>query len=106
MKTEIALLRNIGAERPYGATKPLEIVEAELSEPESGEMLVKIAAAGLCHSDLSVINGDRPRDMPLALGHEASAVVEAVGPNVTRFATGDHIVLIFAPSCGHCLPCD
>ncbi len=105
MRTKIALLRKIGAERPYGITKPLEVVDAELSEPESGEMLVKIAAAGLCHSDLSVINGDRPRDMPLALGHEASAVVQVVGPNVTRFATGDHIVLVFAPSCGHCLPC-
>ncbi|WP_163141894.1 alcohol dehydrogenase catalytic domain-containing protein, partial [Arhodomonas sp. KWT] len=105
MKTEIALLREMGARRPYTDSRPLEIVEAELDEPGSGEMVVRMAAAGLCHSDLSVINGDRPRDMPVALGHEASAVVESVGPNVTRFQPGDHVVLIFAPSCGHCVPC-
>lgn len=105
MKTKIALLSQMSAERPYGKSKPINIVDAELSPPESGEMLIKIAAAGLCHSDLSVINGDRPRDMPVALGHEASAIVQKVGPNVTRFQPGDHVVLIFAPSCGHCLPC-
>ncbi|MEP2681249.1 MAG: zinc-dependent alcohol dehydrogenase family protein [Sulfitobacter sp.] len=105
MKTKIALLRHMHAERPYGTSKPIEIAEAELSPPQSGEMLIKMAAAGLCHSDLSVINGDRPRDMPVALGHEASAIVQEVGPNVTRFQPGDHIVLVFAPSCGHCLPC-
>lgn len=105
MKTAIALLSQMDAERPYGTSKPIKIVEAELSPPESGEMLIKMAAAGLCHSDLSVINGDRPRDMPVALGHEASAIVQEVGANVTRFQPGDHVVLVFAPSCGHCLPC-
>ena len=105
MKTRIALLREMGAPRPYDQSKPLHIVEAELSDPGPGELLVKMAAAGLCHSDLSTINGDRPRDMPVALGHEASAVVQAVGPHVTRFQPGDHIVLVFAPSCGHCVPC-
>ncbi|MGA0565222.1 zinc-dependent alcohol dehydrogenase family protein [Ancylobacter sp. VNQ12] len=105
MKTKIALLRKMGAERPYGTTRPLEIIEAELSQPGFGELVVKMAAAGLCHSDLSVINGDRPRDMPVALGHEASGVVESVGPGVTRFAPGDHVVMVFVPSCGHCVPC-
>jgi alcohol dehydrogenase len=105
MKARIALLRSMGAARPYQDTKPLEIVEADLEEPGSGELRVKLAAAGLCHSDLSVINGDRPRDMPVALGHEASGVVEVVGPGVTRFAPGDHVVLVFVPSCGHCVPC-
>jgi alcohol dehydrogenase len=105
MKTRIALLRAMGAARPYDQSRPLEIVEAELAEPGPGELRVKMAAAGLCHSDLSVINGDRPRDMPVALGHEASGVVDAVGPGVTRFAPGDHIVLVFVPSCGHCVPC-
>lgn len=105
MRARIALLRSMGAARPYQETKPLEIVEADLEDPGFGEVRVKMAAAGLCHSDLSVINGDRPRDMPVALGHEASGVIEAVGPGVTRFSQGDHVVLVFVPSCGHCVPC-
>lgn len=105
MKARIALLRSMGAARPYQDTRPLEIVEVDLDEPGPGELRVKMAAAGLCHSDLSVINGDRPRDMPVALGHEASGVVEAVGPGVNRFSPGDHVVLVFVPSCGHCVPC-
>lgn len=105
MKARIALLRAMGTARPYQETKPLEIVEADLEDPGFGEVRVKMAAAGLCHSDLSVINGDRPRDMPVALGHEASGIIEAVGPGVTRFAAGDHVVLVFVPSCGHCIPC-
>jgi alcohol dehydrogenase len=105
MKARIALLRVMGTGRPYQVTKPLEIVEADLEDPGFGEVRVKMAAAGLCHSDLSVINGDRPRDMPVALGHEASGIIEAVGPGVTRFELGDHVVLVFVPSCGHCVPC-
>jgi alcohol dehydrogenase len=68
-------------------------------------VLVRIAAAGLCHSDLSVINGDRPRPLPMALGHEAAGVVEQVGAGVTDLVQGDHVVMVFVPSCGHCLPC-
>ncbi len=105
MKTRIALVRQAGVPRPYDQTRPIAVVEADLAAPGPGELVVKIAAAGLCHSDLSVINGDRPRGMPVALGHEASGVVQSVGPNVTRFAPGDHVVLVFAASCGHCLPC-
>ncbi|QDC10006.1 zinc-binding dehydrogenase [Oceanicola sp. D3] len=105
MKTRVALLREMGAARPYSQSKPLQIVEAELAPPGPGELLVKMAAAGLCHSDLSTINADRPREMPVALGHEASGVVQQVGPGVTRFAPGDHVVLVFVPTCGQCLPC-
>ena len=68
-------------------------------------MLVRIAAAGLCHSDLSVINGDRPRPTPMALGHEAAGVVEALGAGVNDLEKGDHVVMVFVPSCGTCLPC-
>jgi alcohol dehydrogenase len=66
---------------------------------------VKIQAAGLCHSDLSVINGDRPRPTPMLLGHEASGTVEEIGEGVDDLARGDHVVLVFVPSCGHCASC-
>jgi alcohol dehydrogenase len=81
------------------------IEEIELDPPGTNEVLIRIAAAGLCHSDLSVINGDRPRPMPMALGHEAAGVVIALGPEVDDLAVGDHVVMVFMPSCGHCLPC-
>jgi alcohol dehydrogenase len=105
MKIRAAVLNEMGAKSPYAETKPLSIEEVELAAPGHGEVLVKIAAAGLCHSDLSVINGDRPRPMPMALGHEAAGVVEALGEGVTDLKRGDHVVMVFVPSCGHCLPC-
>ncbi len=105
MKTKAAVLERIGAERPYETTRPLVISELDLEGPGPGEVLVKIAAAGLCHSDLSVIDGNRPRPTPMALGHEASGIVEEVGQGVTMFAPGDHVVMVFVPSCGQCIPC-
>jgi len=105
MKIRAAVLNAIGAKAPFAETKPLSIEEVELAAPGHGEVLVRIAAAGLCHSDLSVINGDRPRPMPMALGHEAAGVVEALGEGVTDLKRGDHVVMVFVPSCGHCLPC-
>jgi alcohol dehydrogenase len=105
MKIRAAVLETMGVPRPYVDSKPLVISELDLEAPGPGELLVKIHAAGLCHSDLSVIDGNRPRPVPIALGHEASGVVEAVGANVTRFSPGDHVVLVFVPSCGQCLPC-
>jgi alcohol dehydrogenase len=68
-------------------------------------MLVRVRAAGLCHSDLSVIDGSRPRVMPMVLGHEAAGEVVELGPGTTGFAPGDHVVLAFVPSCGSCAPC-
>ncbi|MFO1324302.1 MAG: zinc-dependent alcohol dehydrogenase family protein [Burkholderiales bacterium] len=105
MKIRAAILNAIGAKAPFAETKPLVIEEVDLEGPGHGEVLVKIAAAGLCHSDLSVINGDRPRPMPMALGHEAAGVVEALGEGVTDLKRGDHVVMVFVPSCGHCPPC-
>nr|WP_210303590.1 zinc-dependent alcohol dehydrogenase family protein [Rhizobium cellulosilyticum] len=90
---------------PFAISRPLSIEELDLDPPGREEVLVRIGAAGLCHSDLSVINGDRPRPMPMALGHEASGVVEAVGPGVHDLVPGDHVVMSFVPSCGHCLAC-
>ncbi len=105
MKIRAAVLDAMGASHPYAQSRPLQIQEVELAPPGHGEVLIKVAAAGLCHSDLSVINGDRPRPMPMALGHEASGVVEEVGEGVTDLVPGDHVVIVFVPSCGHCDPC-
>jgi len=91
---------------PYARTRPLEVKTLELADPRPGEVLVRIDAAGLCHSDLSVINGDRPRPMPMALGHEAAATVLALGDEGDgSLSVGDRVVLVFLPSCGHCVSC-
>ena len=105
MQTRAAVLRQMGLPAPYAQSRPLAIENVTLSRPGIGEVLVRVVAAGLCHSDLSVINGDRPRPMPMALGHEAAGVVEALGEDVNDLAVGDHVVMVFMPSCGHCLPC-
>ena len=105
MKIRAAVLNRMGAPTPYAASKPLSITEVDLDPPGRGEVLVKIAAAGLCHSDLSVIDGNRPRPLPMVLGHEAAGVVEDLGPGVDDLTVGDHVVMVFVPSCGHCVPC-
>ncbi|WP_420480177.1 zinc-dependent alcohol dehydrogenase family protein [Brevundimonas sp. FT23028] len=105
IQTRAAVLRAMGAARPYADSRPLAIETVALAPPGAGEVLVAVKAAGLCHSDLSVINGDRPRPMPMALGHEAAGIVEAVGPGVDDLGPGDHVVMVFMPSCGHCPPC-
>ena len=105
MKVRAAVLEAMGAAHPYAESRPLKIEELDLDPPGPGEILVRIRAAGLCHSDLSVINGDRPRPMPMALGHEAAGIVEELGSGVTDLKIGDHVVLVFVPSCGHCNPC-
>ncbi|TMV09279.1 zinc-dependent alcohol dehydrogenase family protein [Arenibacterium halophilum] len=100
-----AVLRHSPVARPYAETRPLTIETLTLDAPGRDEVVVKIAAAGLCHSDLSVINGDRPRPTPMALGHEAAGVVVECGPGVTGLEVGDHVIMVFVPSCGHCAPC-
>ncbi len=100
-----AVLRQTGAPRPYATSKPLEIATVELAPPQRDEVMVQIRAAGLCHSDLSVIDGSRPRPLPMVLGHEAAGVVVETGPSVDHLQPGDHVVLVFVPSCGHCIPC-
>jgi alcohol dehydrogenase len=105
MKTRAAVLRELGLPRPYAQSRPLQIVEIDLAPPGPGELLVRVGAAGLCHSDLSVIDGTRPRPMPMVLGHEAAGTVVACGAGVEGFAPGDHVVFAFVPSCGACLPC-
>lgn len=105
MRIRAAVLEQMGLPTPYAESRPLRVQEIELEPPGQGEVLVRIAAAGLCHSDLSVINGDRPRPLPMVLGHEAAGVVEEIGPGVDDLKKGDHVVLVFVPACGHCLPC-
>lgn len=105
MKIRAAVLREMGKKRPYNESNPLVIEEIELQKPQAGEILVKIHAAGLCHSDLSVIDGNRPRQLPMVLGHEASGEVVEIGLNVKDISLGDHVVFTFVPLCGHCLPC-
>lgn len=105
MKCRAAVLHEMGRPRPYAESRPVAVEEIELDPPGPGEVLVKMASAGLCHSDLSVVNGSRPRGTPIVLGHEGAGVVEEVGEGVTDLAVGDHVVYVFVPSCGHCVPC-
>ncbi|HEY9539091.1 MAG TPA: zinc-dependent alcohol dehydrogenase family protein [Kiloniellaceae bacterium] len=105
MKTKAAVLHEVGRSRPYAESRPLVVETLEVDPPGEGEVLVRIGAAGLCHSDLSVMNGDRPRPVPMALGHEAAGEVVEIGRGVDDLLPGDHVVMIFVPSCGHCLPC-
>ena len=105
MKMLAAVLDRMQMPPPYAQSKPVSLETVEIGEPGPGEVLVRITAAGLCHSDLSIINGDRPRPMPMVLGHEAAGVVESCGPGVGDLARGDSVVLVFVPSCGHCPPC-
>lgn len=100
-----AVLREMGLPAPYAESRPLEIAELSLAGPGPGEMLVRVGAAGLCHSDLSVIDGSRPRVMPMVLGHEAAGEVIELGAGVEDFEVGDHVVMSFVPACGVCEPC-
>ncbi len=106
MKIRAAVLREMRLPPPYAASRPLEIAEVELDPPGRGEVLVRIRAAGLCHSDLSVIDGVRPRPMPMVIGHEAAGEVVEVGADVRDLRPGDHVVSAFVPSCGACPSCD
>ena len=105
MKTRAAILQAVGSALPYAQSRPLVIAEVDLDPPGPGEVLVRMRAAGLCHSDLSVIDGNRPRPLPMVLGHEGAGVVEELGAGVTDLSIGDHVVTTFVPSCGHCGPC-
>ncbi|MBA4548823.1 alcohol dehydrogenase catalytic domain-containing protein [Thermoactinomyces intermedius] len=105
MKIRAAVLYEMNLPAPYKDSRPLRIETLDLDPPQMGEVLIRIRATGLCHSDLSVINGSRPRPIPMVLGHEAAGEVVEVGPGVNDIRPGDHVVCAFVPSCGHCLPC-
>jgi alcohol dehydrogenase len=105
MNVRAAVLRKMGLPAPYAESRPLAIETIELAPPGAGELLVRVRAAGLCHSDLSVIDGSRPRVMPMVLGHEATGEIVETGPDTPGFARGDQVVFSFVPACGHCAPC-
>lgn len=105
MKIRAAVLEQSGLPTPYVDSRPLKVREVTLAGPGEGEVLVRVVAAGLCHSDLSVIDGNRPRPLPMVLGHEAAGVVEELGAGVHDLAVGDHVVFVFVPSCGSCECC-
>ena len=83
----------------------MSVEQVELEGPKADEVRLKMAAVGVCHSDLSVLNGTVPHPLPVVLGHEGAGVVEAVGPGVSHVKPGDHVVMSFVPNCGRCFHC-
>ncbi|WP_258724974.1 alcohol dehydrogenase catalytic domain-containing protein [Cellulomonas sp. NS3] len=108
-----AVLERSGSTPPFAASRPFTVSRLDLDEPGPGEVLVRIEAAGVCHSDLSVVDGSRVRPVPMLLGHEAAGVVAALGDSpgaalgtgVDDLALGDRVVLTFLPRCGACPAC-
>lgn len=97
MKTRVAV--------QYAPGEPIRVEEVELDPPKEHEVQVRMVAAGICHSDYHVVTGELPTYLPMALGHEGAGIIEAVGPGVTNYKVGDHVVLSFTPSCGICPSC-
>jgi S-(hydroxymethyl)glutathione dehydrogenase / alcohol dehydrogenase len=89
----------------YEANAPLEVVELQQQGPQAGEARVRVKAAGVCHSDWHIMNGDWTVPLPMVLGHEAAGIVEEIGPGVVGVSPGDHVIFSFRPQCGHCLYC-
>ena len=92
-----AVLREVG--------KPLSIEDVEIRKPGPREVLIRTAAAGVCHSDLHFIEGSYPAQMPAVLGHESAGIVEAVGDDVRTVKVGDHVITCLSVFCGHCEDC-
>ena len=105
MKIRGAVLEASGRPRPYADSTPISITELELDPPGPGEVLVRIEAAGICHSDLSVVDGNRPRPIPMLLGHEAAGRVEQLGAGVSDLVVGQRVVMAFLPRCNKCAEC-
>lgn len=118
MRIRGAVLEEIGRARPYAESKPITVSEVDLAPPGPGELLVRIEAAGLCHSDLSVVDGNRVRPVPMLLGHEAAGIIESFGPQAPgaqraglmdtaaeHLSVGDRVVMAFLPRCGECANC-
>src|SRR5262244_3318616 len=89
----------------YEPSTPLQIVDLEQQGPQAGEARVRVKAAGVCHSDWHIMNGDWQLPLPMVLGHEAAGIVEEVAPGVKHVKPGDHVIFSFRPQCGRCLYC-
>ena len=94
----------------YEFGQPLCVEDVEIDAPGKGEVKVRLAATGICHSDVHLVRGEWGGDLPVVAGHEAAGVVEEIGPleggvGGPALKPGDHVVLVFVPSCGHCEPC-
>ncbi len=100
-----AVLEEIGRQRRYEESTPLSVDLLELDPPGPGEALVEIECAGVCHSDLSVVDGNRPRPVPMLLGHEAAGRIVELGDDTTGFSVGERVVMTFMPRCGECEGC-
>ena len=105
MRIRGAVLDRIGDPAPFEESRPVRVVELELDEPGPTEVLVEIEAAGVCRPDLSVVDGNRPRPVPMLLGHEAAGLVRAVGADVADLPLGTRVVMTFLPRCGECGGC-
>ena len=100
-----AVLERTGAKPPFARSRPLTVCNLQLDPPGPGEVLVRIEAAGICHSDLSVVNGSRVRPVPMLMGHEAAGRIEETGPGVPGLEPGQRVVMAFLPRCGECAAC-
>ncbi|WP_145941940.1 alcohol dehydrogenase catalytic domain-containing protein [Corynebacterium glyciniphilum] len=105
MRITGAVLEDIGRERPYAVSQPITVSDLDLDSPGPTEVLVRIEAAGLCHSDLSVVDGNRPRPVPMLLGHEAAGIVVDTGSEVDDLEPGERVTMAFLPRCGECDGC-
>lgn len=105
MKIKGAILETIAAKRPYSQTVPIAVVELDLDAPGANEVLVRMEAAGVCHSDLSVVDGSRRRPVPMLLGHEGAGRIEDLGENVRHLKAGQRVITTFLPRCGKCEGC-
>ncbi|WP_076477272.1 zinc-binding dehydrogenase [Williamsia sterculiae] len=100
-----AVLEEIGRPRPYRESRPIVVRDLELSPPGPTEILVRMEAAGVCHSDLSVVDGNRVRPVPMLIGHEAAGIVTDRGADVRDIGVGDRVVMSFLPRCEDCSGC-
>ncbi len=105
MKIQGAVLERMNDARPYATSNPISVQTLDLDPPGPGELLIRMEIAGVCHSDLSVVNGSRPRPLPMLLGHEAAGIVEAIGEGVDDIDVDQRVVTTFLPRCEDCRAC-